>query len=336
MSTESTPDRDAPSDERRDIGILGNLVVVFLALTIPLIALTTGLGFHLAIGWLVFAHENVSRAVVRWDGVLMFGVATLLFAILLHRIAHWLRRGNSNGNAARWRLTSTGLVTGLILVAFVAGTALVCIAHQLIWLATDDEPLYAERIDAHGDARSQVKQIGVGMMNLHDTYDGFHATYGENEVPQSWATDVGPQLVNWIEIDRTKPWDHPANRSEASKLYPSVLNPDVAPLVLRNDEGFGVTHYVGNVHVLDPRDASLNGLEDASNTLLIGEITAGIPPWAKPGTGRDPALGINRSPEGFGSPRSNRGALFVMADGSVRELSRDTDVDLLRRLGRVP
>ncbi|MEZ6049456.1 MAG: DUF1559 domain-containing protein [Planctomycetaceae bacterium] len=66
--------------------------------------------------------------------------------------------------------------------------------------------------------------------------------------------------------------------------------------------------------------------------MMVGSIIENLPPWGKPGNWRDSALGINQSPHGFGTPFS-QGCNFVMADGSVRMISRDVDPKILEALG---
>lgn len=51
-----------------------------------------------------------------------------------------------------------------------------------------------------------------------------------------------------------------------------------------------------------------------ATTLLVGEINEGFEPWAKPGNTRDPALGLNKGPETFGSPFEG-GVHFMVAHG---------------------
>ena len=54
-------------------------------------------------------------------------------------------------------------------------------------------------------------------------------------------------------------------------------------------------------------------------------------PWGHPTNWRDPTVGLN-TPDGFGGPRGNGGANFVMADASVRFVSDKISPDMLRAL----
>jgi hypothetical protein len=69
-----------------------------------------------------------------------------------------------------------------------------------------------------------------------------------------------------------------------------------------------------------------------ANTLLVGEVNAEFKPWGHPVNWRDPARGINRSPQGFGGTPYASGAQFSMADGSVRFVSERIHPDVLRAL----
>lgn len=86
------------------------------------------------------------------------------------------------------------------------------------------------------------------------------------------------------------------------------------------------------IHVLRRDRASRRaGLGDASNTILAGEVGEGFKPWGDPTNLRDPGLGVNKVPGGFGGPLGS-GANFVFMDGSVRFLRDTTSLEVLRRL----
>jgi prepilin-type processing-associated H-X9-DG protein len=72
--------------------------------------------------------------------------------------------------------------------------------------------------------------------------------------------------------------------------------------------------------------------DGSSNTILFGTVTRNFKPWGHPANVRDPSLGVNRSPDGFGAPANWDGAQFAFCDGSVRMLSSKTDPRVLKQL----
>jgi prepilin-type processing-associated H-X9-DG protein len=68
-----------------------------------------------------------------------------------------------------------------------------------------------------------------------------------------------------------------------------------------------------------------------SNTLMAGEVKSRFKPWGDPTNWRDPSLGINRSPDGFGGPFEG-GASFLFVDGSVRFIKNTIDPSVLKAL----
>src|SRR5262249_54972066 len=150
----------------------------------------------------------------------------------------------------------------------------------------------------------------------------------------SWETYLLPYLIYSAKIDFNKPWNHPANEAFFKCVIPELINPALAGQELKDANGFGLSHYAGNSHVLGANHGfEVREITDGtSTTLLSGEVHAAFQPWGHPVNYRDPAKGINRSPHGFGGPPASGGTLFVMADGSVRFISERVSPDVLRAL----
>lgn len=68
-----------------------------------------------------------------------------------------------------------------------------------------------------------------------------------------------------------------------------------------------------------------------TNTIVCGEVVANFAAWGDPANVRDPLAGVNQTADGFGST-NERGAEFLMLDGSVRFLSTGTDRTVLGAL----
>jgi prepilin-type processing-associated H-X9-DG protein len=123
----------------------------------------------------------------------------------------------------------------------------------------------------------------------------------------------------------------PPIASAAPFTGPEYLDPDIPEL--RDARGYAVSHFAGNRQVFDrPKPlASAELTVGASNTILAGECASNFKAWDDPANLRDPAQGINKTPDGFGGPGGN-GAHFAMVDGSVRFLSDTVDQRVLEAL----
>lgn len=299
-------------------------------LVVTMITLVSALVFipeptvALLFGWMAYLYRVLPDVETRWDGVLIFLTGLLLFTLVFHRLSNWLRREMTD-ETKRWSWRSTFLVVAGVMLMFIAGTAMVGITHQAAWLASEPEPLWGPALPKDS-YRQNLRMLGGEV-------EGFYSFRGRFPNPeQSWATQV---LRYQIDMDESKPWNHPDNQAEARKLVPLLLNSDLVPIVLHDQDGYGVSHYAGNRNLFERDEKfSLKDVSDGTaNTLMIGEVSANFQPWAKPRTNRDPALGINRSPDGFGGAPGTGGAYFLMADGSVRFLSHKTAPRIVEALG---
>ena len=72
--------------------------------------------------------------------------------------------------------------------------------------------------------------------------------------------------------------------------------------------------------------------DGTGNTVMAGEVVSRFKPWGDPLNWRDPALGVNRSPDGFGSPFVG-GANFLFVDGSVQFIKNTIALRVLEALG---
>ena len=95
-----------------------------------------------------------------------------------------------------------------------------------------------------------------------------------------------------------------------------------------------VSHYAGNKYIFGTQSGPrIPDFPDGlTNMTFAGEVCSHFVPWGKPGNWRDPRLGINQSPFGFGSASAG-GAHLLMGDGTVRFVSEKISPDVLRQLG---
>ncbi len=76
--------------------------------------------------------------------------------------------------------------------------------------------------------RNNFKQIGLALHNYHDVYDAFPPAYtvdSDGNRLHSWRTLVLPYIDQanvYNTIDRSKPWNDPANASAYKKRFLSI------------------------------------------------------------------------------------------------------------------
>ena len=306
-------------------------LIVFLE--IPLVLL---------FGWTVFLIRTAPKMTAE-PAAIAVGVAAFAAAVAVgHRLGGWLwqaRRSEGETPARPWRFRWALSIAFIILFAFAAGIGMIATVHQVAWLFTSREPMTESSFKASRRSYSgnNLRQIGLGTFSYHDTYrrfppGGTFDCYGEGM--HSWETMLLPYLENPARPNLGLPWNHPENKQHFTKEVNLFLN-----LAMRRDEhadnrGYALSHYALNIHVaranvgLREEDVT-NGL---SNTLMAGEVNGHFKPWGDPVNWRNPSLGINRSPDGFGGGKGYGGAQFLMMDGSVRFLNETTNPEVLKAL----
>jgi len=329
------------------IGIAICLVALAcLGLAVPLQAFLL-----LAFGWVHFLWRVVPDVKTDTAGAATGVIALALLVVGLHGFLRWLHAGigalrsepvgmdTLSESVAVWRLRWTTSLVIIVLMIFVAGISMVGIAHQLAWLANSPEPLVgsggwlaARRMSSS----SNLRNMTIAIHNYHDaqhTFPGTMTDEGGQEL-SGWQTTILAEYdsQHFKEIDLTQRWDSPQNASAYKRKVPAFLIPSPG-LPKENAAGYALSHYAANVHVLGGKQRlRMSQITDGtSNTILIGEAAGNYRPWGHPHNYRDPTLGINKSPDGFGSPWP-AGAVFSFADGSTRFLTDDIDPQVLRAL----
>lgn len=289
----------------------------------------------LLIGWAQFLIRVVPQLNMDWRTIL----AALIVFILLTLGVHWFAQAawKARGSVRRWKFVWSLTAIVSVIVAFAAGICMIGVTHQTGWLLTSKQPafLVTEKVPYQMN-KSSREQIRFLLSGLNDA-DQFSNSARHKH---SWATQA--ILGTWYSgcndsgecIDLNLPWNDPKNRPLFRGAINLLVNPEFSGAPIRDADGYGLTHYAANSRAMEngtirPFKQFTDG---TANTLLIGEVNANFRPWGDPANVRDPARGINRSPYSFGGLPGTHGALFGMADGSVRFVSERVSADVLRAL----
>jgi hypothetical protein len=326
----------------------GCLVVVafmafcFLLGLIPLVEMP----FLLFFGWIVFLVRTIPEMTIEPAAFIVAGAALAAAVAVGHWLGRWLwqaRAGAADTPTRPWRFHWTARIACLVVLAFAAGIGLLGTVHEVAWYFSSDETTIEMPMRAMHRMQSMnnLKQIGLGMESYQAKHGRFPPggtfdPYGEGL--HSWET----LLLPYLEIpDRPKPnlqlpWNHPQNTAFFMREIQVFRNPAIGRHAadLLDSHGYALSHYSLNSHVARAnfgirREDVTDGL---ANTLMAGEVNSNFKPWGHPVNWRDPTLGINRSPDGFGGGKGYRGATFLMMDGSARFISEMIDPEVLKAL----
>jgi hypothetical protein len=320
------------------IFIYAMLPVTLLLCVVPeLVLMPLRLVLEFAFGWVRFLSLQLPHVRPSSAELVLSGIVLGLLTSVLHATA----RGMYGANG-RWKFRWT---LALLLVggtAFAVGTAVASIGRNSVLLSQG--PILRPVGGVWGAARraqslSNLRQIGIAIHGYHDTLGRFPAgsTFDEFGRPMhSWMTGLLPYLSGapvGVDIRRDLPWTATENRTAfQTEIDVFVISRDIGTSV-HTPDGYAATTYAANVHVMGPnRGLLLRDVTDGlSKTIAAGEVFTKLRAWGDPLNQRDPSLGINTSPDGFGGPWRN-GCQVLLMDGSARFLSDNTAPAILRKL----
>jgi len=296
----------------------------------------------LAVGWVQFLARVLPR--LTWDknSVVLAVIAFALFTLGVHWLCRALVRWR--GSERPWKFGGSVAVALSVVVAFAAGICMIGVVHQSGWLMASEQPMMVEKETWRFQDNSRKNLIGLslGLQNCLSSYGTFPGRDPKTgAVLQSWSTyasiyyglSTSDEKGNKLEL--SLPWNARSNHVIFRGVIPFLINPALPDAPVRDANGDGLAHYAANCRamrngVFRPLNEFTDGL---ANTILIGEVNANFRPWGDPGNVRDPARGVNRSPYGFGGPPGAGGALFAMADGSVKFISEKVSPAVMKALG---
>ena len=210
--------------------------------------------------------------------------------------------------------------------------------------------------DGPGQAATNLKLFGIGLANFQRA----RATQTEHRrsrlpvdqqaswivgmLPQLSRGDLQDQIHSAITDGDDRPWNDVANRKAVDSVLDVLVTPDMTSSgTLRDESGAGLTGFVG-VSGAGPASPGLpEGSKDPArgyfgydrmarpaevvdglaSTAMVMEVRSRRGPWAQNG------------PSTVRPIESFEGGLVLMADGTVRSLTRSTDRGLLRALSTI-
>lgn len=205
----------------------------------------------------------------------------------------------------------------------------------------------------HHSTREHVTRIGEGLDRHYTQHKGYPigGVFARDDAgvirgQHGWMTFLLPFIGEtelYQQIDQSRPFDHPLNQNPMGQnvdLY-FAEGGDRS----RVGKGFAASHFAGvggevsedgrilylgifERDVAVKREEITDGL---SNTLIVGELAGSYPPWGEPENWREIGRGLNKDPAGFGSADGN-GAVFLLADGSVKFFSNKTSPKVLEKM----
>ncbi len=194
----------------------------------------------------------------------------------------------------------------------------------------------------HSASKYNLKDIGDAVYD-HDDDRGTlprGITDGSDLEPlHGWHVTLLPYLGHEVlheQIDLEKPWDNAANAKAFRTIVPQFRNGQIEQEF--DDEGRADSHYAANVLVVSGREPMVfrDVTDGLGNTLFVGEVNDEFRAWGHPYSFRDPRLGLNKVPHGFGGPWHEtpvgERTQMLLGDGSVRSLDNDVDPAVLNAL----
>ena len=196
--------------------------------------------------------------------------------------------------------------------------------------------------------KNDLKQIGLALRNYHDEHHRLLPAV-RDEPPLSWRVSILPYLDQarlYAQYDQRLAWDRPPNDAMASqKMSRYVCLSNSRPQDAQGRWFAAYSMPTGASTVGEsPTGTTLNDITDGtSNTLLVVEACGSQIIWTEP---RDVDVGVQPTgvnlngntpgqSAGWLSSYHVGGTQVLMADGSVRFLSAQTDPAVLKKLATI-
>lgn len=193
-------------------------------------------------------------------------------------------------------------------------------------------------------SQNNLKSVGLALNNYHDVYQRFPhgGIFDEGGVGyHGWTTCLDPFLAQsafYSFVNQNVPWDDPENIDlflGGVPFTPGWQNPSISQS--KSPDGLPLLHYAANQWVMH-RNSHIRIKDFSQGTsaiFVVGDANGAFDPLGYPYIWRDIADGLRESDSGFGCPVRTT-TMFLMADGSVRDLSNSIDRQITQRMAGPP
>ncbi len=209
--------------------------------------------------------------------------------------------------------------------------------------------------DLNNHVESQLKTIGGWLSSHHDRTGAFPSAVMASDISVDerlgWLAQYREEIepTETVHAHPSHGWRDPINETFVRRRAAALLNPNISAVA--SDDGFPASHFVGvagvgsdaaqlpkshpraGVFGYDRRTTHDDIKDGTSNTLMVMGVEAHPPAWADGvhsvrSLTAEPYFG---GPDHLGTGQAD-GMHVLMADGSVKFLSKDTDPRLMRRM----
>ncbi len=312
---------------------LGGLFLMFLFLIVMGDLVIFQIVVSLLFGWFLFLGNNLFRMNINWGVLIPFFIFIAGFFGIMHLLA---KNCLVQKERPVWKAQWSASILLILIFSFFSGLSVTGIVSNIEWIKK--EPYFYNR-NPRFFAKNAFQYHGYAMNNFLEINDSY-PTYGfqpedTKKISASWETKLLPfieQSNTHSLIDFSHTWNHPKNNDIFKQNMPVFLQP-LNDYPVKNEEGFGLSHYSANIYLFARTGKLTNAdINDGlSNTIISGEVSRNFFPWGKPGNWRDPGIGLKQPKQGFRGPFP-RGTYFLMADGTAKMISNDTDPKVLQAL----
>ncbi|MCA9014482.1 MAG: DUF1559 domain-containing protein [Planctomycetaceae bacterium] len=299
------------------------------------------------LGWYPFLNRVIPQVTVSIPGVVTACLILVLLAFAIQvlgvKVIRLIRERPEETSLKPWRFRWTWVCLILLIVSFTGGLAVVGVAHRSFEIVADEKQSF---ISSSTEFRTRMR-FSFNQQDVAHAAETF-SSENQQQFPagivnstgrpvHSWETQLLPYLdLNSLfeKIDLSVPWNTEQNTEYFKTSIPVFIRTGPTGENFSR-EGYGLSQMALNNRIALPGHAiNYSHVPDGlSNTIMLGEINTRLPAWGEPFNYRDPALGINQRPNGFGGPyKLHGGANMIFLDGSGKFINENIDPRILKAL----